>query len=201
MQGVKTAAIEVDAQVVGGNLARSDKFSAHTTVIGVCEYPVLRKGAKTGDTIFVSGPLGGASLGLHEQLHDLKPDFLNHWLSPSLPLMSQRALASHAHAAIDISDGLVADLRQLLGNNLGAELNSAAIPTPAGFEERCLELNLDAKQISLGAAEDYQILCTSARTRMEGFFAIGTVTDHRTLRCDGTALRQEYGYDHFEPGL
>lgn len=79
---------------------------------------VLRSGARPGDAIFVTGPLGGSLLGRH-----LRP----------IPRVAE-ALALHAvvplHALIDISDGLASDLSHILeeSGNLGAVLDSESIP-------------------------------------------------------------------------
>ncbi|WP_169973176.1 thiamine-phosphate kinase [Tautonia rosea] len=80
--------------------------------------PILRSGAKTGDAVLVTGPLGGSLLGRH--------------LHPEPRIDEALALLDRVfvHALIDLSDGLVSDLGHILeqSGNLGAILNADAIP-------------------------------------------------------------------------
>ena len=63
--GVARAAELCNCPVIGGNLARGSELSLTTTVLGESPGPLaLRSGARPGDALFVSGPVGAAALGL-----------------------------------------------------------------------------------------------------------------------------------------
>jgi len=97
---------------------------------------ILRSGAKPGDLVYVSGTLGDAALGLavlKGELAALKPearDFLiRRYRLPEPRLKLGRALAGLAHAAADISDGVVADLGHVCtASKLGATIEAKLLP-------------------------------------------------------------------------
>src|SRR4051812_35592181 len=121
--GLREMADAFDTPIVGGDtnswngpLAISVTLHGQATERG----PVLRKGAKPGDWIFVTGPLGGSTLGKHL-------DF-----TPRV----REALALHEavdlHAMIDISDGLARDLHHICEESgCGAVLRADSIPISA----------------------------------------------------------------------
>jgi len=110
---------------------------------------VLRSGAKPGDWIFVTGPLGGSIRGHHL---DFTPRV---W----------EALALHAafelHAMCDISDGLTADLNHILEeSNCGAVLVAEAIPVSADAVELSRTSGKSSLQHALGDGEDFELVFT-----------------------------------------
>ncbi len=110
---------------------------------------VLRSGAKPGDWIFVTGPLGGSIRSHHL-------DF-----TPRV----REALALHAavdlHAMCDISDGLAGDLNHILEeSNCGAILVAEAIPLSADAVELSRTSGKTALQHALGDGEDFELVFT-----------------------------------------
>src|SRR2546422_4736038 len=71
MAGVATMAHNLQSQVLGGDLTRSDNYMIDVCVIGTVERPVRRSGAREGDALWVTGYLGGAALAL-ERLREGK---------------------------------------------------------------------------------------------------------------------------------
>src|SRR5206468_1351181 len=125
--GLRQAADEFGVPVVGGDTNSWDgALVISVTVLGEAtdRGPVLRGGAKPGDWVFVTGPLGGSILGHHL-------DF-----TPRV----REALALHAaadlHAMCDVSDGLSADLNHILEESrCGAVLVAESVPvSPAAVE-------------------------------------------------------------------
>ncbi len=119
--GLVAMADRFDIDLVGGDTNAWDgPLVINVAVLGrpTSKGPVLRAGARPGDVIAVTGPLGGSLRGRH--------------LSPE-PRIAE-ALAIHEavpiHAMIDLSDGLASDLIHILraGDDLGAELDAEAIP-------------------------------------------------------------------------
>ncbi|MCR9247030.1 MAG: thiamine-phosphate kinase [bacterium] len=130
LRGVRAAARNAGCEVVGGDLATADGPTVVTvTAIGhlVGRRPLTRAGARAGDTLHVTGPLGGSRAGHH--LRFTPPLAAGAWLARQVG----------THAAIDVSDGLLLDLATMLAasatgaraSRLGAELSAAALPIRA----------------------------------------------------------------------
>ena len=130
---------------------------------------VERRGASVGDIILVSGELGNAALGLAHKSGKVE---LNSVLQAKCELALNRPrprleltpfLREFASSAIDISDGLVGDLKHILeASDCGASLARAALPVDAWIEQH------DVYEYALDAGDDYEICCTlPARFRGE----------------------------------
>ncbi len=159
-RGIARAARRYDLPIVGGNItATPGPFSITLTALGTpaCGRVLTRTGARPGDVILVSGPLGGAALGL-EVLQRL-PERARTWPAPvrayrrpvaRLSLGVALAKDPRVHAAVDISDGLAADLGHVLrGSGVGARLDASWIPLPAGATACARALGLDPRNCAL----------------------------------------------------
>jgi len=120
--------------LIGGDLASGKIFSAHVTVAGsvLTERALLRSGARDGDSLFVSGKLGGSALGLERLLGGADPDdpaVLRH-INPEARLaLGQFLVDAGASAAIDISDGLSIDAGRLAkASGLAVEIEAERVP-------------------------------------------------------------------------
>ncbi len=118
--GMREAADPFDCPIVGGDTGSwNGKLVLTVTILGRSAgiVPVARSGGKPGDTIYVSGPLGGSLLGRHM-------NFI-----PRIELVRRLARSHRISAMIDLSDGLARDLRHLCHESgVGAELESGDIP-------------------------------------------------------------------------
>jgi thiamine-monophosphate kinase len=181
--------------------------------------PLRRDAAKVGDDIWVSGDLGGAALGL---AHLLGETVLNdndvaaclvrlHQPEPRIAL--GLALAQLARvAAIDISDGLLADLGHILERSgVGAEVELGRLPAHPALLPMLPESSL-ARRCLLAGGDDYE-LCFTAPTQdapaiQSAAVANGVVVSRvgrisaqaglRVLDQDGVQLLiEERGFDHF----
>ena len=134
-----------------------------------------RSGARVGDDIYVSGTLGGAALGLEVLQGRLSPpmsasDFLiRRYRLPEPRIELGEALRGVAHAAIDISDGLLADLGHVLEvSGKGAEIHTDRIPlSQAAAPHR------GALEAALAGGDDYELLFTAHPEQRPAIQAIG----------------------------
>jgi thiamine-monophosphate kinase len=160
--------------LIGGD-STSGQSPIHTTLTcyGLIDgTPLRRNGAQIGDDIYVSGSLGGASYALHLlQHHQPISDALAaryHRPEPRLQLGSM--LRGIAHAALDISDGLLADLGQLCeASRCAARITRETLPLEATL---ATHINRDPSlwNHALAGGDDYELLFTAApeqRARIE----------------------------------
>ena len=131
-RGLHEAASEHGVVLVGGDMTRGESVVASVQITGdvAAGEAVLRSGAQPGDTVYVTGTFGDAAAGL-ALLQSGKPDerLSGRYLRPSARVDFGSALHDFATAAIDVSDGLVGDLRKLLdASAVGADINVSAVP-------------------------------------------------------------------------
>lgn len=163
--GLAEAAARYACPVIGGNLSSGEALSITTTVVGKLEGPGLyRAGARPGDRVYVTGPLGSAALGLRLlQLGAAArgPGFVQAFRAPEARIAQGRALAGSASSAIDISDGALQDLGHICeASQLGAELEAARLPLAPGMRELAQALGEDPLRLALQGGEDYELIYT-----------------------------------------
>jgi thiamine-monophosphate kinase len=114
--GIALAARETGAPIVGGDVTSGTALALAITVLGSAVAPMRRTGASVGDAVWVTGALGGPGLALAAYAEGRAPD-LEHarrFAAPRARIGEGQWLATHgATAAVDISDGLGADLAHL----------------------------------------------------------------------------------------
>jgi thiamine-monophosphate kinase len=141
---------------------------------------VRRAGAKAGDAVVVTGTLGDSALGLalrrDRQLAaraKLTPEeetyLLERYLLPQPRSVLAKALREHAHAAMDISDGLAGDALKLAdASAVAMEINSTALPlSPAGRKLAAFDPAL-IEGICTGG-DDYELLAAIPAAKVELF--------------------------------
>lgn len=206
--GLKQAAGRFGLALAGGDTTRGP-LTLSLQVHG--EVPqgqgILRSGARPGDLVAVTGALGAAGAAL-AYLDVLQPTAdqeailrCYHRPQPRLDLGVQlRGLAS---AAIDISDGLLADLEHILDAScVGAELDVAAVPVSAALVR--LVGKGEALRLALQAGDDYELCVTISPdvwTRMSPLLQkeltiIGKVNEGQGITGPGVSAKA-HGYDHF----
>ncbi|MGK2960788.1 MAG: thiamine-phosphate kinase [Gemmatimonadaceae bacterium] len=131
--GIGDAAASVDAPIIGGDMSRAGELSLAITVIGSAREVLFRTAARPGDTVYVTGRLGGPLKALRELEKGREPEAADRarFATPSARIRESIWLAEHgAAAAIDISDGLAADLSHLAAASrvvICAQLDKLAI--------------------------------------------------------------------------
>jgi thiamine-monophosphate kinase len=135
--GVGEVADQAGCPIVGGNVTRGTDLSLTITVLGTVARPLGRDGVRAGDILFVTGRLGGPGAALAAWLGDGVPRPADRARFAGVrPRMHEaRWLAARgATAAIDISDGLLADVAHLArASGVQLEVELAAIPCVDGI--------------------------------------------------------------------
>jgi thiamine-monophosphate kinase len=151
-RGVGAAAVAARCLIVGGNLTRGTDLALTITVLGCTATPLRRSGVHAGDRLFVTGRLGGPGAALRA-LVDHRPPALTHlerFIAPAPRLDEARWLAERgAVAAIDVSDGLLADAAHVArASAVTLAIDLAALP--------CIEGVLPSEAAVSG--EEYELL-------------------------------------------
>jgi thiamine-monophosphate kinase len=207
-EGQRDAAASIAAPVVGGNLARSPHrggLSIATTLLGSCEHPVERRGARAGDGLWVAGALGLAAAGLRALERGMAEDnrfaqAVAAWRTPRALIAEGRAMAAVAHAAVDVSDGLARDAGHIAESS-GAclVLDEAALLTDPVLFAVANALGESPLDLALHGGEDYALLVAST-VPIPGFRRIGEVRKGRGLvlhAAGGERAIEAKGFDHF----
>jgi len=198
-----------DAQacsLVGGNMARGPLDIAVTALGEVpAGHYVGRRGARLGDRLLVTGALGDAGFAWRHGVTAEDP-LREPLLKPVPRLDTGAAMAPGAHAMIDVSDGLMADLVHLLDGKLGAEIDCTRLPASAELRAR-VPNDRDRWQLQLAGGGDYELLAAwpatvpLPRTGETPLTEIGRIVAMPGIRCldaDGKPLAVDApGWDHF----
>jgi thiamine-monophosphate kinase len=167
---------ETGVPVVGGDTTRADQLVLSVTALGRSERVPGRAGARPGDLLVVTGPLGGAGAAFRA----------GRYVRPPLRLAEGRELARTATAMLDLSDGLGRDAGHIAARSgVRCTIELERVPLVEG-----------ATRDDLGFGEDYELL---AATREPGRFTVvgrceeGSGVETR-LRGNPVALQ---GWEHF----
>lgn len=217
--GLAALANESGMTLVGGDISRGQTVTVTVQVTGYVDRPLRRDGACPGDGLYVSGTLGDAARGLQlwqsHQRRGADVRFLVERLHRPTPRIAlARALADLASAAIDISDGLLADAAHIAERSAVAMLIEPH-RLPLSQALRRLAPPSQASALALAGGDDYE-LCLSlplerekeAKARAEqtgvSLTRIGRVVEGEGIElvsATGERIPYEYsGYKHFSKG-
>ena len=187
---------EPGVPIVGGDTNASERVFVAIVAIGHSERVPGRAGARPGDLLVVTGPLGGAAAGLYALEHGLSDfdELVQRHVRPPYRLDAAALLAPVAHALIDLSDGLAADAARIAersGCRLVIDLET--VPLAPGVA--------DLADLSFWTrGEDYELLAALAPddAKASGFPIVGACEEG-----SGVGLRfgdrpvELSGWDHF----
>ncbi|WP_456489768.1 thiamine-phosphate kinase [Marinobacter nauticus] len=207
-EGLARASKAFGIALAGGDTTRGP-LTISIQVHGTVESgrALYRSGAKPGDLICVSGTLGAAGAAL-DYLAAPAPSpaqlaLLSRYHFPQPRLSLGQQLAGCASSAIDISDGLLADLGHILdASGAGARIDTGRIPMMA---ELVALKGENARDLALGAGDDYE-LCITIPPETFGTLdasvaceltVIGEITSEPGLQLSGPVSGVIQGYEHF----
>lgn len=201
--GVGDVAARWKAPILGGNTTRGRELSITTTVLGSVYGPLRRDGVKPGDRLYVTGRLGASGASLRALLANAEPNpqHREKFARPQPRVEEARWLAAMgATAAIDVSDGLVADLGHLAAaSGVRIELDLDHIPVAEGV----------APKDAAASGEEYElVVSTPEPLDLEAFVAAFrlplTPIAHAVAGDPGVEVRRKGrrvanpgGHDHF----
>jgi len=217
------------ARIVGGNLTATTGAEWFAmTLLGEVEVGAAwtRAGARAGDLLAVTGRPGRAGAGARlarasagGAVDAQWAPLVAAWLAPRARVTFARALAARqgVTAAIDISDGVAADLAHVCeASDIGVRIEDAAWPDDALLAEAASALQLPLDALRFGASDDYELTlaiepakrleCEALAASLEVPFRIvgeftGTAGQMERISADGrvTPIAGD-GYDHFRSG-
>jgi thiamine-monophosphate kinase len=164
--GLSDEAARAGAAVAGGDLVRADLVTIAVTALGSLEGrdPVTRSGAQPGDLVAVAGRLGWAAAGFAILSRGFRsPRILADAHRRPVPPYDEgpRAAGLGATAMVDVSDGLVSDLRHVAtASGVSVRLSSDAFHVPQEFQDTARALNADPLQWLLAGGEDHALAAT-----------------------------------------
>ncbi len=220
--GMQALALEQGVQLIGGDTCCGPK-SATVTAMGLLPAGsgMRRSGARVGDLVAVTGTLGDAALGLELWIDESSPEHTRNAMAvdalftrlnqPSPRCAAGMALRDLASAAIDLSDGIAADIGHIArASGVGAQIRTADLPSSDAF----LRLAPAARRARLQACggDDYELcVCLApadleeARSRLDRLAldlqVVGSIVPNpgvRVLDLAGNPLSfEKAGYQHF----
>jgi thiamine-monophosphate kinase len=204
-------------QLIGGDTTRGPlTVTVQAQGVSPPGQALRRTGAQPGDRIYVTGTLGDAALALHMP-GEIPKDLRRRLDFPEPRVEAGRRLRGLASAAIDISDGLLADLGHLLEPaGLGATLQPDELPRSTGFTSALQEAGAAGKslyyELPLAGGDDYELCFTVAERHSAeierclgelscGCTAIGRIEARPGIRCvlraGGSYRPAAAGFVHF----
>lgn len=187
---------ETGVPVRGGDTTRADRVYLSVTAIGRSDRVPGRAGARPGDVLVVTGPLGASAAGLRvlQEGGGGFPELVRTHNRPPFRLDAARILQPYATALIDLSDGIASDARRI------AEMSGCELEI--GVEALPLAPGLDAvgPDPFWTMGEDYELLAAVPPERAGGlgFTVVGCCREGSGVRLlrDGAPL-DVTGWDHF----
>jgi thiamine-monophosphate kinase len=201
--GIREGASAVLCPIVGGDLSSGKTLSLTVTALGAVKNPITRSGAKLGQRVYVTGHLGGPAAAVRAWFAGREPSERDRarFASPVPRIEPAIWLAARgASSAIDVSDGLIADLAHVAAaSKVRIEIDVERIPRVAGV----------SPAEAANSGEEYEIVITAPAIDSEQFSAefgldlteIGRVVAGSPgvdLLKAGDKIIAPPGFDHFQ---
>lgn len=203
-EGMREACARYSAFLVGGDTVAAEQLFITVSALGPVLKPVRRSGAKVGDVLAVTGPLGRAACGVNLLLSQdpkkVSPEdamaCMDAHRRPVARVEEAKHFATAVHAAIDISDGLASDVRHLADAS-GVGVSIDTLPIAPEVQRIAAARGWDAEAIALAGGEDFELLFALPEEHLGDLLPIGRVVEGRGVTYRGTELEMT-GFDHFK---
>lgn len=179
-RGLSAEAAAFDVSIVGGNMTAANAIFVDVTLLGevVPEHVLLRSTAQEGDVVLVTGDVGAAACGVDllmgaPSAHILpaaREAVLRRALTPTPRVREGQVIARSglAHAMIDISDGLAADIGHICDESqVSVRIFAEPLPIANTTVEVATAVGRDPLDPALHGGEDYELLVTAPRANAE----------------------------------
>jgi len=217
-KGLFLASDEYSLNLIGGDLTKAEQNIITIQMIGEVDTDaqLLRSNAQPGELLFVSGTLGDAAGGLEQfekkvALNQYNQYLIERFFRPTARVDIGQAIMDYASSSIDISDGLIGDLKKIMSaSDVGALINIEDIP----LSKEMLKIYEPKKSqtFALSGGDDYELLFTApaenlskimdiSKEKDQKITHIGNITENKNLECRKEGVTYEYqdeGYLHFK---
>lgn len=206
LEGIRDGCHASGTVVVGGDIGGAERIILSATALGVCRPggALLRRGAKPGDALCVTGATGVAGAAM-EYLRSsrrsapidsiYRSDLLNAWRRPTSRVREGICLGDSGYVSScqDTSDGLKATIESIAdASDVGFTVDASRLEIPKSVVSVCEFLGLDVFSTIMGDSVDFQLVFTVPETHIPGlkkkfaaegltFSKIGAATDHRAV--------------------
>jgi thiamine-monophosphate kinase len=228
MEGVLQSCQDYEMGLVGGDTNQADELILSGTCLGTVDKNkvLMKEGARPGDVVAVTGPLGVAAAGFEFLLSppSVKENLKKELRNSTLNLIQKQAIQPHAKlkegimlantgavtSATDITDGLASEVDELFEaskKTVGITLFEHMIPVIPEVEELAAALDQDPLDLALYYGEDFELLLTIEKDEFShlkdefGLHKVGVVTSSGQIEIvdkDGkTKILETKGYQHF----
>ena len=207
-KGMRERCKKHNVDIIGGDTTHGDTNVITITLIGETDkkHLCMRKDAKVGDLVFVTGSLGASTAGLHLFRKGIK-EFTatkKYHTTPQSRLDVSWKIADYANAMEDISDGLASELRNISEQSkCGAIIYADKVPIDKQTHTAAQACGEDALDFALYGGEDFELVYTVSKERSKTAYGycVGEIT-----KGSGVYLRKDdrltkltkFGYDHFK---
>ncbi len=210
-RGLYDSAARHEVSLIGGDTTHGCEMTLSLTVIGEVEKSMLRlrSDAVPGDFICVTGTLGKSEAGLRLLKRGVRDGYVQGHLEPHCRTREEAmAIARHAHAMIDVSDGLGSEVRHICEESgTGAQIDWERIPISIDTLQMAQLLQEESQEYALYGGEDFELVFTippeniaMLKEEFSDFTVVGEILPkpeglHRLKEGNMVAMRG--GYDHF----
>lgn len=215
IEGYRQISSQYDVPLLGGDTTSSLRdIAVNVGILGRCQSGkrLMRSGAKVGETIYVTGPLGDSAAGLQAILkgirrsEDVKTLIERH--KRPLPRVDAGVIliqSGKVGAMMDISDGIASDMRHIMkASKVGAVIALDSLPLSSELISVCAEQGWDRYVLSTSGGEDFELLFTGPDGLENELdikvYPVGKIVDGNELTwtVEGCAVDYDYmGYKHF----
>lgn len=207
-KGMRERCKKHNVDIIGGDTTHGDTNVITITLIGETDkkHLCMRKDAKVGDLVFVTGSLGASTAGLHLFRKGIKGFEMTkkYHTTPQSRLDVSWKIADYANAMEDISDGLASELRNISEQSkCGAIIYADKVPIDKQTHTAAQACGEDALDFALYGGEDFELVYTVSKERSKTAYGycVGEIT-----KGSGVYLRKDdrltkltkFGYDHFK---